>query len=192
MLEDRLVPAMITVSSLADAGPNTLRAAITQADLDTTPDTITFAPTVSGTITLVSALPVLSGAITIEGPGQSVLTVARSKASGTPDFDIFNVLAGAEVAISGLTISGGNGDIGGGIDNAGTLTLTNSTVSENSADLGAGINNSGVLTVSDSIISHNGPFDIFLSNASGGGIENSGTLTVTNSTISDNSAFAEA
>ena len=93
-LEGRVVPAAITVMSPGDSGPGSLRAAITQADVDTTPDTIMFAPSVTGTITLLSALPDLSADITIDGPGASVLTVARSAAAGTPDFRIFTVPAG--------------------------------------------------------------------------------------------------
>ena len=130
------MPAAITVMNTGDSGPGSLRAAITQADADTTPDTITFAPTVTGTITLLSALPDLSADITIDGPGPSALTVARSGASGTPDFRIFNVPSRAEVTISGLTISGGDlSDIdgSGGILSAGTLTVTNSIISGNSA-----------------------------------------------------------
>ncbi len=103
MLEGRVVPAMIAVTSLADSGLGTLRAAIAQADQDTSPDTISFDPTVSGTITLLSALPDLSADITIDGPGASALTVARSADSGTPDFRIFNVEAEADVTTSGLT-----------------------------------------------------------------------------------------
>ncbi len=107
-LEGRVVLTTITVMSLADSGPDTLRAAITQADLDTSPDTIAFAPSVTGTITLLSALPDLSADITIDGPGASLLTVARSAASGTPDFRILDVPVGANATISGLTVSGGS------------------------------------------------------------------------------------
>ena len=60
----------------------------------------------------------------------------------------------------GLTITGGlTADSGGGIDNDGTLTVTNSTIANNSAGYG-----------------------------DGGGIYNAGTMTVTNSTIANNSA----
>ena len=38
---------------------------------------------------------------------------------------VFEIDAGARVAMSGLTISDGNAVQGGGINNAGTLTLTN-------------------------------------------------------------------
>lgn len=180
-LEDRAVPAVIPVSSLADSGPGTLRAAITEADADTTPDTITFTPSVTGTITLSTALPDLSAAITIAGPGASVLTVARSSAPGTSEFRIFTVPAGAEVTISGLTISGGaSGDRGGGISNAGTLTVTGSNLSGNSGRGGGGISNSSTLTVITSMISGNVGLGL------GGGIANTGMVTVTNSTVSGN------
>jgi hypothetical protein len=170
------------VTSLADSGPGTLRAAIAQADQDTTPDTITFAPGVTGTIALLTALPGLSRAITIAGPGSSVLTVARSAAPGTPDFRIFAVPAGADVTISGLTVSRGFGN-GGGIYNAGTLTVSGSRLSGNGAPgHGGGIYNAGTLAVTDSTLSDN-------SAGGGGGISNAGTLTVTNSTLSGNSAF---
>jgi hypothetical protein len=175
------LPATIPVTSLADSGPGTLRAAIAQADQDTTPDTITFAPGVTGTITLVSALPDLSHTLTIDGPGPSALTVARSTAPGTPDFGIFTVPTGADVTISGLTISGGLAFSGGGISNAGTLTVADSTISGNQADAGGGIDNAGTLTVTNSTISGNSTFGGF-----GGGIDNAGTLTVANSTISNN------
>src|SRR4051812_43039631 len=83
-LEGRVVPAVIAVTGTGDSGPGTLRAAITQADLDTAPDTISFAPAVTGSITLLSALPDLTGHLTLDGPGRSALTVARSAAPGVP------------------------------------------------------------------------------------------------------------
>ena len=191
-LESRSMLSTIAVSSTGDTGPGTLRAAIEQANLDAAQDTIMFAPSVTGTITLSTALPDLSAGMNIVGPGPSALTVARSSTPGTPLFSIFTVSAGAQVTISGLTITGGRGGtfvfgtftatLGGGIANAGTLTVTNSTISGNSvSDYGGGINNLGTLTVTNSTISGN-------SAGAGGGIENGGTLTVTNSTFSGNSA----
>ncbi len=180
------IPKTYTVTSLADSGPGTLRAAITQADQDITFDTINFDPSVVGTITLASALPDLSQTLTLDGPGASVLTVARSGASGTPAFSVFTVPTWAAVTISGLTVSGGNDDSGGGISNSGTMTVADSTISGNNAgDLGGGgISNSGTMTVADSTISGND-----VSYLGGGGIYNSGTLTVTDSTISGNESF---
>src|SRR5690348_9903749 len=70
-LEGRVVPATITVLNTNDSGPDSLRAAIAQADMDTAQDTIQFAPAVTGTITLLSALPDLSTNILLNGPGAS-------------------------------------------------------------------------------------------------------------------------
>jgi hypothetical protein len=187
------VPATITVLNANDSGADSLRSAIEQANLEPGQDTIDFAPAVTGTITLLSPLPDLSTDIILSGPGASALTVARSTAPGTPNFRILTVTSGVEVTISGLTITGGRDDStgGGGIDNSGTLTVTNSTVSGNSAiqaslgGAGAGIFNSGTLTVANSTVSGNGGG---LGGSIGGGIYNSSMLTVTNSTFSDNSA----
>jgi hypothetical protein len=87
------------------------------------------------------------------------------------------------VKISGLTIRHGRrtNTVGGGINNRGTLTISNNTISENSAFNGGGIYNSGTLTITNSTINNN-------SAAFGSGIVNTGTLTLTNSTVSDNQA----
>jgi hypothetical protein len=106
-MEDRRLLAMLTVSNADDSGVGSMRDAITLANMDPGQDTIQFAPAVAGTITLLSALPDLSTAIMLEGPGADALTVARSATEGTPEFRIFTVSAGAEVTISGLTVTGG-------------------------------------------------------------------------------------
>ena len=93
-LEGRVVPAVITVLNADDSGLGSLRAAIEQANAMSGPDTIEFAPAVVGAITLLSALPELSTDLTIDGPGASALAVARSAASGTPEFRIFTVRRG--------------------------------------------------------------------------------------------------
>ena len=187
-----------TVNSLGDTGTGSgtsgdLRYVITQADQTPGDNTINFS--VIGTITLNSALPDLSnttGLMDIEGPGASSLTVARSSASGTPDFGIFTVDANVQAQLAGLTITGGSGDPGedgGGIDNSGMLTVINSTIEDNSVTtdssgsggVGGGIDNAGTLTLTNSTIADNS------ASYGGGGIYNAGTLTVTNSTIANNS-----
>jgi len=50
-----------------DAGPGSLRQAILDANGNSEPDVILFA--VTGTITLVSALPAITEDLTIAGPG---------------------------------------------------------------------------------------------------------------------------
>ena len=58
-LEDRIAPAntVLGVSSLADTGPHTLRQALTKADKGSPADTYLIDFSVTGTITLESALP---------------------------------------------------------------------------------------------------------------------------------------
>jgi len=188
-----------TVNSLGDTGTGSghsgdLRYCITQADQTRGDNTINFS--VTGTITLYSPLPDLSnttGLTDIEGPGAASLTVARSSAAGTPDFRIFTVDSGADVTLVGFTIMGGLDDIGGGIENSGTLTVTDSTIDHNSAFSngvidygGGGIFTFGTLTVSYSTIANNSATGSY---GSGGGIDDdAGTLTISNSTIANNSA----
>jgi hypothetical protein len=92
------------------------------------------------------------------------------------------------VEISGLTIANGLVfDVGGGIFNAGTLTITNSTLSGNSAGGGGGIFSSGTLTINSSTLSGNSAsFNTRF--GSGGGISSSGTPTINSSALSGNSA----
>src|SRR5271157_1697446 len=96
LMESRTLLSIL-VSNAGDSGPGSLRAAIVQAN--TTPDTITFDPSVTGTINLLSALPELDADFTIQGPGPNVLAVANGITSGIPVRN-FNVTATAQVAIS--------------------------------------------------------------------------------------------
>jgi hypothetical protein len=185
-LEDRVVPATITVTNLGDTGAGTLRAAIEQSNLDTTQDTITFAPSVTGTITLLTALPRLSTNVILAGPGASSLAVARSVASQTPAFRVFTVDGGVDVGISGLSITSGRELSGGGIANAGRLALTNCSVSGNGAQgAGGGVANTGTLTITKCDMSENMA-------GSGGGIRNAGQMTISDSTLSGNTAWSGA
>jgi hypothetical protein len=140
-------------------------------------DTIDFS--LSGTITLTSSLPAIAINLTIDGRGQAITV------DGASSFQILSVNPGATLNLQNLTIAHGfsSGD-GGGIDNTGTLTVTNITFYDNSADEdGGGIYNEvGTLTVANSTFSDNSAGD-------GGGIDSFGTLTVTNSTFYGNSAI---
>jgi CSLREA domain-containing protein len=168
----------------ADSSGNcTLRAAIQEANALAGDETITFS--VTGTINLTSALPDLSS-MAIAGPGANNLTVRRDTGG---NYRIFLIDSGQTVNISGLTISNGYVEYGGGIFNLGTLTLTNSAVSGNASREGnypgGGIYSSigGTLNVTNSTVSGNS------AQVAGGGIfVHGGTATLTNSTVSGNSA----
>src|SRR5262245_40252846 len=71
-LEDRSLPSTLTVVNLADQGPGSLRAAITAANAHPGADTVAFNIAGAGvrTINLASALPAITGTITIAGNTQ--------------------------------------------------------------------------------------------------------------------------
>jgi len=140
----------MTVTSLDDSGPGSLRQAILDANASGGGD-ITFS-NVTGTITLLSALPSLTN-ITITGPGRDLLKVSggaiitnvmypvggdlwlRRRTIGTNQFPVFIMNSGTTNALSGLTIADGSLSnytrypdpevslCGAGISNAGTLKL---------------------------------------------------------------------
>ena len=144
-------------------------------------DTITFS--VSGTITLGSTLPTIvsgQGALTIDGGGNITI-------SGNNTVRVFVVDSAASLALQNLTVANGRASDGGGILNAGTLTITNSTFSDNWAvNSGGGILNAGTLTITNSTLEGNTANG---STGYGGGIANfGGTLTLTNSTLANNIA----
>ncbi len=193
-LEDRCVPAVtFTVNSTADtaappAGTITLRSAITAANAAGGADTINFDAALTGqTILLTANLPTITDALTINGLGQKSLFV-----SGNGAFRPFNIAAGVSVTINDLTVTLGAAAAatdGGGILNAGSLTLNRVTVSLCTASgAGGGIENStgASLTMTDGLITGNranGPIGA----GAGGGIDNFGTAIITTSTLSDNS-----
>ena len=141
--------ASFTVTNTADSGAGSLRQAILDANVSPGADTITF--TVSGTITLGSALPAITDDLTIDGTGQS-LTV-----DGASTYQVMSINSGKTVTLKALTIAHGSTNAsGGGVINNGTLNVSNSTFSANSASYaGAIYNQGGTLTVTDSTFSGN-------------------------------------
>jgi hypothetical protein len=153
-LEDRTVPSTFTVSNLADSGPGSLRAAITAANATPGADVIAFTPGLRGTVGLTSGELGITGDLRIDGPGAARLAVSGNDASR-----VFTIGSGTEVSIDGLTVTRGHALLqGGGILNAGTLTLSRAVVSDNvvvglpgatpAVDaMGGGIRNTGALHV---------------------------------------------
>jgi hypothetical protein len=192
-LEDRTVPSTFTVLNLADSGAGSLRQAVLDANANPGSDLIRFAPAAQdGTIALTSGQLSITDELTIAGPGADRLAVSGNDASR-----VFNIGSGVGVSIDGLTVTHGRAvGRGGGILNAGTLTLSNAIVSDNQsvglpgATLGAvvdafggGIFNSGTLTVSHTRFAHNqaigadGTSSTIGSSALGGAISSVGTAT---------------
>jgi hypothetical protein len=179
--------AALTVSSTADSGAGTLRAALASAANGDTID----ATGISGTILLTTGELLVSNSVVITGPGPANLAVDGGGVSR-----VFRIESGRTVTISSLTITNGRSEfgIGGCIYNDhSTLTVSNCILSGNSANAdGGAIYNRGsfgsvALTIINSILSGN-------SGTQGGGIYNDGTssgratLMIINSTLSDNAA----
>src|SRR5262249_2412226 len=156
-LEDRSVPTTFTVTNTNDTGAGSLRNAVAQANANIGADTIVFSSlfNTAQTITLTSGVITFAGdtnLTTVTGPGAGLRSVSGGHTQG-----VFWVNSGISASISGLTMTAGNSGNGGGLYNAGTVSLDNVTVS------GSHANNTGA-------------------NAGGGGLFNSatGTATLTN------------
>jgi hypothetical protein len=177
-----------TVTTTGSTGAGSLRQAVANA---TAGDTIDFS--VTGTITLTNGEIVLDKDLTVSGPGADVLAVSGNNASR-----IFNVASNATVSVLGLTFKNGTDatGAGGGVHNAGTLTLSACTISNCQAGAGTPLSGggaifnatSGVLVVVNSTLDDNqatgGAGD-----ESGGAVYNAGgSATISNSTVAANIA----
>jgi hypothetical protein len=98
--------------------------------------------------------------LTIEGGGASKSTVSGGfDESGA----VFRIESGASLTITDLSIVGGQAPNGGGVDDAGTLTMERDTVASNAATgpdaeaqgYGGGVYYTGTITISDSTIAFN-------------------------------------
>ncbi|MGO9471160.1 MAG: choice-of-anchor Q domain-containing protein, partial [Isosphaeraceae bacterium] len=159
--------------NISNPAPNTI--VFDTSGVFSMPQTIALEPDLGTLMLNNSSIPE-----SIVGPGAGVVAVSGNGAS-----QVFQVDGGVTAAISGLTIDDGSAGTtnGGGIDNGGTLSLTNCTVSNSSSgDNGGGIDNQGTLTLTASTVSGNSATN------NGGGIENAGTLMLVNSTIASNTA----
>jgi len=189
--------ATFEVTTTADAGGGSLRQAIVDANAAAGPDTITFAPSVTGSITLASDLPyVTTDALAIQGPGADVLAI---DGDGRRILNFTDSITSGTNSVSGLTLTGGFTLGNGGainLDSGGSdLEVTDAVISGNTArGDGGGValvatnGGSGALTVTNSTITGN------TTDGGGGGVYFYGDgdvrdqLTITGSTISDNVA----
>jgi hypothetical protein len=188
-LEARTVPSTLWVTSNQDGAPGSLRAELGVASAG---DTIEFAPSAYGTTTLTEGPLEVNTSVDIQGPGAKKVTI-----SGNQKSTVFDIPGGVTATISGLTVADGAYDVpygygAGGINNDGTLTLSNDVVTGNSTGAGtygvAGILTDGPLTIAGCTISGN------TSAESVGGVLNQtdGPLTITGSTISGNTGHYSA
>jgi hypothetical protein len=182
------------VTSVADAGPGSLRQAIAIANSG---DTIKFDESLSGqTITLSTGELAITQNLNIQGLGSNELAI-----SGNASSRVFDIGSGATVTIAKLRITQGLDQTlgqGGGIDNAGALTVADCALDNNEA-LGTAANGNGVggsifneagatLTVVNSTFIDNQVFGGPTGIGWGGAVMNFGTATFTSSTFTGNQA----
>jgi len=206
-LEDRRLMTTFSVSNVLDGGPGSLRDAITAANGAPGADVIRFAPAArDGTIALTGGPLNITDDLIIAGPGADRLTVSGNLASR-----VFQIGGGVAVTIDGLTVARGRAvGQGGGISNAGALSLSHAVLSDNQvvglpgATLGAvvdafggGIFNTGALVVRDSRFVDNasvgadGAPGTIGSSALGGAIMSGGTASAPASATVSQSAFLD-
>lgn len=162
-----------------------------------------------------TALPLISSVITINGDPDGVGKRAEIRRESTSAFRLIQIKPSGNLTLNDTVLKNGWADkynnVGGGILNAGVLTLKNSTLTKNTAPwnlytysgshsgLGGAIFNSagGKATLLNSTISGNTAiascfFSDLINNSyepgRGGGIFNRGILNLRNSTVSNNMA----
>jgi CSLREA domain-containing protein len=198
LLESRLVPATITVTSLADNsvvdGMVTLREAIQAANTDTSvdgsvagngADIITFAPalvssgpatitlTIMGDDLLGPTALLITSPITIEGPtGANGITISGDASNAARDLRLFRVDTAGSLTLEDVTLSDGN-----------ITGFASSNRGGGAPGLGGAIYNQGTLSVVNSTLSGNtatgavgGIYNGGKTGAAGGGLnsDNSG------------------
>ena len=152
-----------TVSNLTDSGvenDGSLRGEVEAANAHPGPDTIVFAPGVTGTITFAGLGIVINGPLDLEGPGPGLLTIQQTVARRV--FEI-KPSGGEAVKIAGLHLDGGTAPNsgehpgqGGDIYNAGAdLTLEDDLITGASAEEGGGVASTEGTTIRSTTISGN-------------------------------------
>ena len=173
-------------------GRQTLRAAIMESNADPDENTIVLP---AGEFRL--TIPRTAADATADGD----LDITRSltiigAANGRTVIDaagldrVFDVLPTATLTLQDITITGGvtsSGEVGGGVRNAGTLTIVNSTLNDNATDANGGaLANLPSATASLTNVTLSGN-----RSARGAAVFNAGDLSLLNVTIAANSATEE-
>ena len=133
-------------------------------------------------VTLRGPDPALDDAVaplTHMGFVQAAQTPSSNCGSGS---SIFTVQAGRTATIANLNIRNGCAPQGGGINNAGNLTLAGVTIAASRAITGGAVFNSGALSITNSTLFSNS----VSTGGQGSGIYNTGSLAVRNATLAGN------
>ena len=119
--------ATYTVTSLADSGAGSLRAAVALANGNAGADTIRFQSGLAGTIVLSSGAILVSDSLAVEGPGATLLTLSGNGSQRI--FTLDRTSGGRTTTVlSGLTFQNGSANDGGAISTDGeNLVVRNAT-----------------------------------------------------------------
>ena len=210
---------IFAVTNLLDSGTGSFRDAFNQANVRG--GVIAFQDGLSGIIPLASPLPQVIADVQVIGPGPRVLTLSGSSQtrvlfieSGTVSVSGLTLsdgigpnsiaealgagiqnLSSSQVSIDHCIVTNNSSPVvgasGGGIYNAGKLSVTNSTISFNKSGSGAGIENAGNLTIGNSAIVGN----ISASGSGAGGAilnDPGASLTISTTSFSGNTAAESA
>jgi hypothetical protein len=183
------VPAPATAATRVVRVPcsaTALSEAITAADASAS-DPLRLAPhcvyDITTPATAATALPVITRDVTLlGGPG----TTIRRAPAASARFRLFDVAAGASLRMADVSVlNGATSGLGGGVQNAGHLVLSQVTLTGNTAADGGAIANlaGGRATVSRSVLRANTTTGV-----GGGGILNAGTATIFATDIRSNTA----
>ena len=171
--------SVITVTSTADAGPGTLRAAVNTADGSSAETVIRFADNVRGQIILTSGPLSVTSRVKIVGPGRDVLLISANDASRVLVVSGAGNLTVSSIGLSHGMVAGRRADApneaggpayGGAILNSGVLTLDDVAISDSTAIGGEGRQGPGGAGY-------------------GGAIENDGTLSLSRCLLTGNRAL---
>ena len=201
--------AVIKVTSASETIANSSLLAATEADTSTiitvdddgNGDFLTIAEAIaqsgeSSTITVTGGEDnvhtendiVINRSISIRGDGDATIDAAfEGRVFNIQDDDASTQ---QQVTLSGLKITAGSNEFGGGIFNAESLTLESVTLTNNISSFGSGLYNAGAATVKSSTIANNAGPSEDEAFSLGGGIFSAAnaTLTLENSTVAANEA----
>lgn len=149
--------SVFNVVNTNDSGTGSLRQAVLDANANAGADTITFDPSVTGTITLTSGqLAIRNDGLTITGPGMDVLNISGNDSSHV--FYMYSDVTG-DVTISGLEISHGFARNGAGFaaQGNGDVTIDSVKFDNNHSYMWAAVYlcHNGAATITNSVISDN-------------------------------------
>jgi hypothetical protein len=128
-------------------------------------------------------LPIITGRVTINGAGATSTMIDRDAVAL---FRVLEVASGGNLILSNVLIENGDtSGLGGGVLNAGTLTVTSATFTGNTASNGGAVENSAGATasVANSTLKSNTATSV-----GGGAVINFGTLNVSGTSVKGNHA----